>query len=104
MLDRLAAIIGAFDAENGTYELHEMRPDIYRGNMRPTRSTGPSAGRVGIARKSAFLEQGSFMAKIDLEQAPNETLNPILALSGLSGLARCWVPMSRHSEHGNVRA
>jgi hypothetical protein len=67
MLDRLAAIIGAFETENGTYDLHKMKPDVYRGNMRPTRSTGPSAGRVGIVRKSAFLEQGSFMINIEIE-------------------------------------
>ncbi len=67
MLDRLSAIIGAFEVENGTYHLYEMKPDVYRGNMRPTRSMGPSAGRVGIVRKATFLEQGNYITSINIE-------------------------------------
>ncbi len=67
MLDRVAAILGSFEVENGNYDIYELKPDIYRANMRPTRSTGSSAGRVGIVRKSIFLDQGKFLRCISLE-------------------------------------
>ncbi len=66
-LDRVAAILGSFEVENGSYDIYELKPDIYRANMRPTRSTGPSAGRVGIVKKSIFLDQGKFLRCISLE-------------------------------------
>ena len=58
MLDRLDAIIGAFEAEAGIYELYEMTPETYSENMRPTRSKGASSGRVGMVRKSTFINKG----------------------------------------------
>lgn len=67
MLDRLSAIYGSFETENGTYDLYEMNPATYRKNMSPTRSTGRSAGRVGIVRKSSFLDQGKFIMNLDID-------------------------------------
>ena len=67
MLDNVAAIFGAFETENGTYDIYEMMPDTYRANMRPTRSTGPSAGRVGIVRKSAFVDRGNFLMNLHID-------------------------------------
>jgi len=67
MLDRVIAIWGSFETENGAYEIYEMSPDIYREHMRPTRSTGPSAGRVGIVRKSAFLDRGKFLMRVNID-------------------------------------
>lgn len=66
MLDDLSAILGAFEIENGTYDIYEMKPDIYRENMKPTRSTGASAGRVGIVRKSIFLNKGIFITNVNI--------------------------------------
>jgi hypothetical protein len=43
MLDRVAGVLGSFEMNNGTYEIYEMTPDIYRKHMRPTRSKGASA-------------------------------------------------------------
>ena len=57
MLKRLDAVIGSFETEAGTYELYEMAPEIYAENMRPTRSKGASSGRVGIVRKSTFINK-----------------------------------------------
>jgi len=67
LLDRVDAILGSFENENGSYDLYEIVPKIYRENMRPTRSTGNSAGRVGMVRKSIFLNQGKFLKRINLE-------------------------------------
>lgn len=67
MLDRVAAVWGAFELDDGSYDLYEMVPDIFREHMRPTRSTGPSAGRVGIVRKSAFYAHGRFFRCVRFE-------------------------------------
>lgn len=67
MLDRISAIFGSFETEDGRYSVYEMSPDTFRKNMRPTRSTGPSAGRVGIVRKSAFFKQGSLVTNLTLK-------------------------------------
>ena len=57
MLERLDAVIGSFEAEARTYELYEMTPKMYKENMRPTRSKGASFGRVGMVRKSTFINK-----------------------------------------------
>ena len=67
MLNRLSTILGSFETDNGTYDLYEMKPSTYRENMRPTGSTGASAGRVGIVRKSVFLDQGTFVMNVEIE-------------------------------------
>lgn len=67
MLDRLANILGSFEIEDGIYEIYEMKPDIYRQYMRPTRSTGPSSGRVGIVRRSIFIDKGRFFRRINID-------------------------------------
>lgn len=67
MLDRVTTILGSFETEDGTYDIYEMRPDTYREHMRPTRSIGPSAGRVGIVRRSAFVDRGKFLMNIHID-------------------------------------
>lgn len=57
MPERLDAVIGSFETEANTYELYEMTPKTYKENMRPTRSKGASSGRVGIVRKSTFVNK-----------------------------------------------
>ena len=66
LLDRVDTILGSFENENGSYDLYQMAPNIYRENMRPTSSTGNSAGRVGMVRKSIFLNQGKFFKRVNL--------------------------------------
>lgn len=56
MLKRLDAIIGAFQQEDGSYLLYEMPPRMYQENMTSTYSKGRSAGRVGMVKKSIFLD------------------------------------------------
>lgn len=67
LLDRVDAILGSFENENSSYDLYEMTPDIYRKSMKPTHSTGPSSGRVGMVRKSIFIDQGKFLERINLD-------------------------------------
>lgn len=66
MLDRLSSILGAFEGEDGSYDLYEMEPDMYRRYMTPTRSTGDSAGRVGMVRRSIFVEKATFFRNLKI--------------------------------------
>ena len=63
MLERLDAVIGAFEVENGEYEIWRLSPDIYRKEMKGTRSQGPSAGKVGIIKKRIFQEYGTSLGR-----------------------------------------
>ena len=57
MLERLDGVIGSFETEGSSYELYEMTPRMYRENIRPTLSKGASSGRVGMVRKSTFINK-----------------------------------------------
>jgi hypothetical protein len=57
MLKRLDVVIGCFETKAGSYELYEMTPEMYAKNMRPTPSKGASSGRVGIVRRSTFINK-----------------------------------------------
>ena len=67
LLERINAVIAALEQENGEYELYEISPDKFKQNMRPTRSTGPSGGRVGLVKKSIFINEGKFISQIKLK-------------------------------------
>lgn len=64
LLERVSAVIAALEQENGSYKLYEISPEKFKQNMRPTRSTGPSAGRVGLVRKSVFINEGKFIQEV----------------------------------------
>lgn len=57
MLDRLDAILAAFQRTDGQFDVCEMSPTVFRREMRPSRSTG-AAGRVGVVTRRAFQEHG----------------------------------------------
>jgi hypothetical protein len=59
MLDRVSEVIGAFQRSNGTFELWALPAGRFKKLMRPTRSKGPSARRVGIVARAAFYEEGT---------------------------------------------
>jgi hypothetical protein len=69
MLERLDGIIGAFETDMGNYELYEISPDIFKGNMLETRSTGASAGKVGLVLQKIFEEKGRFMQSVRLRES-----------------------------------
>ena len=66
MLKRLKAVIGAFETENDYYDLYELSPRVFANNMRPTRSKGAAAGKVGLVTQSVFEAKGSFIKSIVL--------------------------------------
>ncbi len=61
MLKRLDAVIGAFETEDNVYDLYELSPKVFAKNMRPTRSKGAAAGKVGLVIQYVFVERGSFL-------------------------------------------
>ena len=58
MLERIDAIFAALEQENGKYELYEISPSMFEKNMRETKSKGRAAGKVGLVRKSVFVNEG----------------------------------------------
>jgi sporulation protein YlmC with PRC-barrel domain len=67
ILERVNTVIGAVEQKDGDYKLYEISSDKFKENMRPTKSTGPSAGRVGIVGKSVFINEGKFIRTVKLE-------------------------------------
>ena len=66
VLKRCDAVWGAFEQENGSYKVFSLPTDVYANHMRPTRSTGPSAGRVSLVSRSVFEQFGSLVAELSL--------------------------------------
>lgn len=66
MLKRLAAVLGAFEEPDGSYRVLRLPAKQFASAMRPTRSRGPSAGRVGIVKRAVFEQHGSEIAILRL--------------------------------------
>lgn len=67
MLPRLKYVLGAFQREDGRFDLYELDPRTYDQNERETRSKGPSAGRVGKVRRTVFEGQGKFRGTVSID-------------------------------------
>lgn len=63
MLERLDAVIGAFEVDGGEYEIWRLPSEIHRAEMTGTRSQGPSAGKVGIVKRRVFQTYGTSLGK-----------------------------------------
>jgi len=64
MLQHLNAVLGAFEISPRLYRLVHLSAADYSANMTPTRSTGPSANRVGIVEREVFNRMGHFMRNV----------------------------------------
>ena len=69
MLERLKSIIGAFQGEDGAFEVFALPADEFRAHMTETRSTGAAAGKVGIVAKRVFLAEGKLIAKVPMRES-----------------------------------
>jgi hypothetical protein len=69
MLDRLDTIIAAFQQENGTFRLRSLSSPAFRSAMRPTRSQGASAGKVGIVSRRIFEQRGQDLGSVAITKA-----------------------------------
>jgi hypothetical protein len=63
MLGRLDLVVGAFERDDGVFELLALTPAQYERVMRDTRSRGASAGRVGIVARSEFEKYGRVLGR-----------------------------------------
>jgi len=66
MLDRIDAVIAALEQDNEEYKLYEISPQSFKQNMRETKSKGASAGKVGLVRKTVFMNKGKLIYTIRL--------------------------------------
>ncbi len=57
-LKKLDTVLGAFEQEDGSFQVWELPADQYVKHSRPTRSRGPSAGRVVLVRRTVFEQHG----------------------------------------------
>jgi hypothetical protein len=69
MLENLDAIVGAFQLNDGSFELWLLSPAHFRDAIRPTRSRGAAAGKIGLVRRGTFTEHGKLFGKIRLDLA-----------------------------------
>jgi hypothetical protein len=63
-LDRISAVLGAFEQDDGSYIVWRLTADQYRAAMKETRSKGPAQGRVGIVKRVEFEHSGTRFAKV----------------------------------------
>ena len=66
MLDRISSVLACFERDNGDYDIYEISPGIYRRIMTPTRSTGSSTGKVGIALRTDIIKNGKYIQRVNL--------------------------------------
>lgn len=67
MVLRLMYIFGAFQRADGRFDIYKLDARLFDAYERPTRSTGPSAGRVGKLKRSLFETKGSFFGTVALD-------------------------------------
>ena len=66
MLERLNVVIGAFQTENGNFEIYILPKQHFEAKMRPTASQGSAKGKVGILRKSEFESNGTYYGRVTI--------------------------------------
>jgi hypothetical protein len=54
MLDRVEAVIGAFEKSDGSFSLYQISPSVFRANMRDSKNEN----RVGLVRKKVLQDMG----------------------------------------------
>lgn len=68
MLARLDLIIGAFQLTDSSFELWSLKIPVFRSEMRPTRSKGASAGKVGQVGRSVFISRGRLVGRVRIRR------------------------------------
>ena len=67
MLPRLKYVLGAFQRDDGKFDLFALDPKTYDAHERETRSKGPSARRVGNVRRRVFEREGEFRGTVSID-------------------------------------
>ncbi|MCI0628526.1 MAG: hypothetical protein L0387_43905 [Acidobacteria bacterium] len=68
MLPSLDAVVGAFQRDDGAFDVFSLDSQIYREHMTDTRSRGASAGRVGIVPKHVFTAEGESIGTVRIDE------------------------------------
>ena len=63
MLDRVESVIAAYESAPDEFELRSISPETFREAMRDSPT---NKGRVGLVRKTVFVEKGAFVAKVNI--------------------------------------
>jgi hypothetical protein len=66
MLERLAAVIGAFEEADGSYSVVSLPGERFRAAMTPTRTRGASAGRVWVVKRVVLDREGKLIRVLRL--------------------------------------
>jgi hypothetical protein len=69
MNDRVKAVVGAFEEDDGSYRVMQLPIEHCTAIMRPTRSQGPSAGRVGMIDRKAFEDEGRLVGIVKVDDS-----------------------------------
>jgi hypothetical protein len=66
MVKTLDAVLGAFEHPDGSYRVWRLSAQRCGDLMEaePTRSRGPSAGKVGMVRRAVFEQEGTLVAVV----------------------------------------
>ena len=65
MLEKLDVVVGAFQRDDGAFELWSLTAPLFKHHMRDTRSRS-SAGKVGIVGRDLFEAKGKALGKVRL--------------------------------------
>jgi hypothetical protein len=70
MTDRIDCVLGAFQDEGGSFRVVRLPMERCKAIMdaKPTRSWGPSAGRVGLIPRKIFEDEGRLVAVVHIEK------------------------------------
>ena len=76
MVERLETALGVFEESDGSYRVLGLPISRCKAVMQPTRTQGPSRGRVGMISRKVFEDEGQFVAsvKIDSSEAPRNSV------------------------------
>jgi len=66
MLGRVDSVLGAFQQPDGSFEVRMLPATIFAQQMRPTRSRGASAGKVGVVSRGVFERRGEYIKNVTL--------------------------------------
>ena len=66
MVGRIKAVVGAFEENDGSYRVMHLPTERCAAMMRPTRSQGPSAGRVGMIDRKVFEAEGRLVGIVKI--------------------------------------
>jgi len=69
MMDRIKAVLGAFEENDGSYRVMQLPIERCHAVMRPTGSKGASRDRVGIVDRKVFEDEGRLVGVVKIDES-----------------------------------